>query len=115
MLLAAGPLALWGAWALWVSLPGAHWMTAAFGCAALLTAAGLLRLRRWAKPLAYFFAAALALVWIYTVWQIARHGWPYPDRLGTVLSLIPGALLLILCAGGAWIVHTQYRRHANES
>ena len=113
MTLAAGPLALWGLWALWVSLPRAHWMTAVFGGAALLTATGLLRLHGWAKPLAYFFAAALALVWIYTaVWQVA---WPYADWPGTILSLIPGALLLILCAGGAWIVHRQYRGRVNES
>ena len=78
-------------------------------------AAGLLRLQGWARPLAYLFAAALALGWIYAVWQVARRGWPYPDVLGTVLSLIPGVLLLSLCAGGAWIVHRQYRRRGNES
>jgi hypothetical protein len=115
MTLAAGPLALWGAWALCVSLPGAYWMTAVLGGAALLTAGGLLRLQGWAKFLAYLFAAALALGWIYAVWQVARRGWPYPDWLGTVLSLIPGVLLLSLCAGGAWIVHRQYRRRGNES
>jgi len=115
MILAAGPLALWGAWALWVSLPRAHRTTAAFGGAALLTAAGLLRLQGWAKLLACLFAAALALGWIYAVWQVVQRGWPYPDGLGTVLSLIPGVLLLGLCAGGAWIVHQQYRRRGDES
>ena len=115
MTLAAGPLALWGAWALWVSFPRAHWVNAALGGTALLTAAGLLRLQGWARPLAYLFAAALALGWIYAVWQVARRGWPYPDVLGTVLSLIPGVLLLSLCVGGAWIVHRQYRRRGNES
>ena len=113
MTLAAGPLALWGAWALWVSLLGAHWMNSAFGGAALLTAGGLLRLQDWAKFLAYLFAAALALGWIYAVWQVARRGWPYPDWLGTVLSLFRGGLLLSLCAAGEWIVHRLYCRRGN--
>jgi predicted dienelactone hydrolase len=59
----------------WVSLPRAHWTTAAFGGVALLTAAGLLRHQGWAKPLAYPFAAALALSWIYAVWQVSHRGW----------------------------------------
>ncbi len=115
MVLAAGPLALWGAWALWVALPNGHWMTAVLGGGALVTAAGLLLLRVWAKPMAYLFAAGLALAWIYTVWQVALRGWPYPDWPRTVIALVPGALLLIVCAGGAWVVHKQYRRHAGET
>jgi hypothetical protein len=105
-----GPLALWGAWALSVSLPGRHWLTAVLGAGAVVTAVGLLLLQAWARPLAYSFAAALALAWMYAVWQLALRGWPYPDWLGTVLSLVPGALFLIICAGGAWVVHGQYRR-----
>src|SRR5256885_15498065 len=81
MTLAAGPLALWGARALWVSFPRAHWVNAALGGTALLTAAGLLRLQGWARPLAYLFAAALALGWIYAVWQVARRGGAHPDVL----------------------------------
>jgi hypothetical protein len=98
-----------------VSLPRAYWITAAFGGLALLTAAGLLRLQGWAKLLAYLFAAALTLSWIYAVWQVVRRGWPYSDWLATILSLVPGVLLLMLCAGGAWIVHRQYLRGGNES
>jgi len=115
MILAAGPLALYGAWALWVSVPRAHWVTAAIGGFAVLTAVGLLRLQSWARLPAYLFAGALALGWVYAVWKVARQGWPYPDRLGTVLSLIPGIFLLSFCTGGVWIVHHQYRSRGNES
>jgi hypothetical protein len=69
---------------------------------ALLTTVGFFRLQGWAKLLAYFFAAALTLGWIYAVWQVVRWEWPYGHLLGTMLSLIPGILLLVLCAGGAW-------------
>ena len=110
MLLAVLPLAAWGGWAVWATLHGWHWTTAAFGIAALLTAGGLLFLKVWAKYLAYVFAAGLALSWLYAVWQVAARGWPYSDVYRTVLSLIPGLLLLLLCAGGSYVVHRQYRR-----
>ena len=115
MLLAAGPLAFWGAWALWVSVPQGQWMTGVLGGVALATAAGLLLLKAWARPLAYLFAAVLMLSWAYSVWQVISRGWPYADWLRTVLSLVPGALFLIICAGGSWIVHRQYRQHAHET
>src|SRR2546425_136527 len=77
MLLAAGPLALWGAWALWVSVPHGQWITAVLGGVALVTAGGLLLLKVWARPLAYLFAAGLVLGWAYAVSQAISRGWPY--------------------------------------
>ena len=110
MLLAARPLALWGAWVLLVSIPHGQWLPGVLGVLALITAGGLLVLRAWAKPLAYLFAAGLVVSWFYAVGQVILRGWPYADWLGTVLSLVPGALFLVVCAGGAWVVRDQYRR-----
>jgi len=110
MLLAAIPLALWGGSAVWATLRGWHWTTAALGIIALLTAGGLLLLKAWAQYLAYVFAAGLSLTWVFGVWRIALQGWPYSDVLRTVLSLVPGTLLLLICAGGSYVVHRQYRR-----
>ena len=115
MLLAAGPLALWGGWALWVSVPQAHWISCVLGAVALVTAGGLLLLKSWARPLAYLFAAWLVLGWFYAVAQVISRGWPYADWLRTVLSLVPGVLFLIVCAGGSWVVHKQYRQDAHET
>jgi len=115
MLLAAGPLALWGAWALWMSVPHGQWLTRVLGGLALVTAGGLVLLTAWARPLAYSFAAGLVISWFYAVGQVIWHGWPYADWLGTVLSLVPGALFLVVCAGGAWVVHRQYRRRVRET
>jgi hypothetical protein len=115
MLLPAGPLALWGAWALWASIRHGPWTTTFLGGAALLTAGGLLLLKPWARPLAYFFAAGLALGWLYAVGQVIQRGWPYRDWLPSVLSLVPGVLVLIVCAGGSWLVHTEYRQHGRKT
>ncbi len=115
MLLAAGPLALWGAWSLWASIPSGQWFTGVCGGLAFVTAGGLLVLKTWARPLAYLFAAGLVVSWFYAVGQVVSRGWPYADWIGTVLSLVPGVLFLIVCAGGAWVVHKQYRRHVRET
>lgn len=110
MLLAAGPLTLWGGWALWVSMSHGQWIAGVLGGIAVVTAGALLLLKAWARPLAYLFAAWLVLGWFYAVGQVISRGWPYTDWLQTVLSLVPGALFLIACAGGSWVVHKQYRQ-----
>jgi hypothetical protein len=110
MFLVATPLAAWGVWALWAGVEGQQWVTGILGVAAVAAAWGLLVLRPWAKYLAYMFATGLGLSWSYAVWQMIARGWPYRDWLTTVLSLIPGACLLVVCAGGAYVVNREYRR-----
>jgi hypothetical protein len=82
---------------------------------ALVTAGGLLLLKAWARPVAYLFAAWLVLGWFYAVGQVISRGWPYVDWLRTVLSLVPGVLFLIVCAGGSWVVHKEYRQDVREA
>lgn len=112
MLLAAGPLALWGVWSLWAAISNRQWLAVLLGLAAVGTSVGLLRLAPWAKSLAYVFAVALPGAWLYAVWQLASRGWPYPDWRRTILVLVPGTLFVLVCVGGTWIVHRQYRRVA---
>jgi hypothetical protein len=115
MLLPAGPLALWGAWILSVSVPQEQWRTSVLGGVALVTAGGLLLLKAWARPLAYLIAGALVVNWFHGVAQVISRGWPYADWFGTILSLVPGALFLIVCGVGVWVVHKQYRRRMSET
>ena len=115
MLLAAGPLALWGAWLLWVAIPPGQWLTRVLGAVALTTAAGLMFLKTWARALTYLIIVALVVNWFHAVAQVISRGWPHADRVGTVLSLVPGGLFLAVCASGAWIVHKQYRRRVRET
>jgi hypothetical protein len=112
MLLFAGPLGLWGAWAAWSGLAGGDWISGLVGVGGIITAAGLLRLHAWARYLAYLFAAGLSLSWLYVVWQVGSRGWPFGDWFHTLISLVPGACLLVICAGGSYVVHRQYARRA---
>jgi hypothetical protein len=115
MLLPAGPLALWGAWILSVSVPQGEWRTSLLGGVALVTSGGLLFLKAWARPLAFLIAGALVVNWFYGAAQVILRGWPYTDWFGTMLSLVPGAFFLIVCGGEVWVVHKQYRRRARET
>src|SRR5690348_16809714 len=110
MFLAAGPLALYGAWVLSVAIPQTQWRYAVPGLIAIVTAGGLLRLKLWAQAVTYVFAMGLAVEWFYLVGQVISRGWPYATWSETLASLLPGALLLVFCGGGSWIVHKQYRQ-----
>jgi len=115
MLFAAGPLALWGAWVVWVSVPSGQWLTGVLGGVALVTAGGLLFLKSWARALMYLIVAALLINWFHGVGQVISRGWPHADWLRTVLSLVPGVFFLVICAGGLWVVHKHYRRRVRET
>ena len=115
MLLAVGPLALWGAWALSVSLPAGQWLTGALSVGAEVTAVGLLFLKVWSQSLAYLFAAWRTLDEIYFGWVLCQtlRDWSY-DWLTLILTLVPSAGFLMGYAGGAWIVYKQYCRQTHE-
>jgi hypothetical protein len=115
MLVAAGPLALWGGWVASAAVRDAQWLAAAIGAVGLVTAGGLMLLKPWARTLAYVFATGLVASWFYAVAQVISRGWPYADWLRTVVSLIPGAAFLMVCGGGAWVVHRQYRHRTFET
>jgi hypothetical protein len=118
ILFAAVPLALWGAWTIWSLFVTVRWMDigfwieAALGCAALAAFVGVLMLRDWAKYLYYSMAVIFSASWAYWVWQSIGDEWPYADPILTVISLLPGVLLLCAWAGGSYVVHRQYRRVA---
>lgn len=85
--------------------------------AALLLAScgtGLLLGRTWASYLWYAIGLGVAAVWLLRIFELALNGWPVTGNLETVISLLPGAVLLIACIGGSFAVRRapkQQRRH----
>src|SRR5262245_65876029 len=109
MFIAAGPLALYGAWVLSVAITQTQWLYAVPSLIAIVTAGGLLLLKRWARAVTYVYAVGLAVEWFYIVgYVISRGGLHGSTWLETLVSLLPGALLLFVCAGVSWMVHKQY-------
>ena len=82
-----------------------------FALLPLIGAVGLLLRRSWARFPIYAFSVYVVPTWVvYTIWFIAKKGWPYyPTTLESVLGLVPGLLLCCGCALGSWIVHRHFR------
>ena len=69
-------------------------------------------LRPAARYLFYVTAALIAYWWIEAVIAVIREGWPYMDPISSVVSLIPGALLISICVFGSVYVHRITKRAA---
>ena len=76
----------------------------------LACAIGLAFRRRWASYLWYALAVYTIAWWVFTVIGLVLEGWPVAGLEQTVISLIPGALLMLLCVGGSLAVRREYQR-----
>lgn len=70
---------------------------------------GLLFRHAWARYLWYVLAAAASGWWVLTTVLIALNGWPMRSIADSVVGLIPGVLLLVVCIGGSMAVRRDYR------
>jgi hypothetical protein len=86
------------------------WTSAVFGLLMLFGAASLLVDRKWSQYVVYGILTFIVLSWGYTVWAVASAGWPYSDVTNTILSLVPGSVLVLACAGSALIVFRRFHR-----
>jgi hypothetical protein len=94
-----------GCWAVSNSSP--FWFVAvAIG---VLTAYGLIMNRVWAKYLWFGIAALVSIFWLVSVGCIAMSRWPYATALESIVSLVPGFVLLAVCGMGSVAVHKHFR------
>jgi hypothetical protein len=64
-------------------------------------AASLLSANPRARFVVYIASSLVALSWLALVTQLAIAGWPVPGLVQTIISLVPGLLLLVVCLGCA--------------
>lgn len=74
-----------------------------------VTAVGLLLKKRWSLYLWHSMALGVSLSWLASAIRIALAGWPYDGALPSLISLLPGLLLLTLCAAGSAAVAKYFR------
>jgi hypothetical protein len=89
-------LVAYGAYTTWLAFASQYWFLL-WSVACYGAAVGLALSKRWSRYLVYLVAAFTAGGWLYVVATIAVHRWPYPDVLSSLISLIPGMLLAVLC------------------
>jgi hypothetical protein len=94
-----------GWWA--VTYSAVEWWCGTF----LLATCAVGLLLRWnaAKYLWNTIALSASFGWLISIGRLVLKGWPTGGYLDTVISLIPGALLLIVCLACSQVVAAHYR------
>jgi hypothetical protein len=111
--LLSGFLVIVAGYVAWWSVTSAAFLWLSVAAVALVAAVGLLMRKRWAQYLWYLIAGAASVLWLATVARVAISGWPYQDVTSSVISLIPGLLLLAVCVFGSIAVWRHFRKGAN--
>jgi hypothetical protein len=106
LLLVAAYLAWWA-----IAYGGVVWGLGAV--VSLATSVGLFTGRSWGRLLWYLVALTVGSAWIASIGRHALTGWPYSDLPRTLISLLPGLLLLVICGGGSLAVARQFRGAKN--
>jgi hypothetical protein len=108
----AAVLAAYGSYTMWlVTVYDSFWFLA-WSIPSFVGAAGLIMRRSWAKYVVYVMAACTAGGWATYVGWLAVSGWPYRNAQSTVISLVPGLLLVALCVSSSVYVHKYFKSHA---
>jgi len=86
---------------------------AASGVIFLGVAIALFMKIRGSQYLVYILSVYLIGSWLFGLWIIYTSGWPYEDALGTVISLIPGIVIVLMFIFCSYSAH-QFLGKQNE-
>lgn len=75
---------------------------------------GLFLRHSWARYLWYVLAAAASGWWLLMTVLTVLKGWPITGIASSLVSLIPGLLLLGVCIGGSLAVRKEHRFHSQR-
>ena len=79
----------------------------------LIAGVGLFLRKRWSQYLWHALALVISVSWVVSIVRVALSGWPYDSALATVISLVPGLLIVAVCAGGSLVVAKHFRGSNN--
>jgi hypothetical protein len=110
-----GILILYGGYTIWLANESRYWLYWCWGAVSLAGGVGLALRRRWSQYPVYLLALATVASWGYGTYSVWTKGWPYHDTVSSVISLLPGALLVALCFAGAWFVYSFFRNQKEQA
>jgi hypothetical protein len=97
----------------WWAVSAAAWFWLLLSMVALIGAIGLYLHKRWAQYFWHGIALVACVWWGASVLQVAISGWPQQSIVSSLISLLPGLLLLTVCIGGSFVIAKHYRRASN--
>ena len=97
----------------WWTVSSAAWLWLFPSVVAFVGAIGLFLRKRWAQYFWYGIALVACVWWVVSVLQVAISGWPQQSIASSIISLLPGLLLLTVCIGGSFAIAKHYRREPN--
>ena len=91
-------------------MSAAAWFWILLSIVALIGTIGLYLHQRWAQYFWHGIALVACVWWVASVLQVAISGWPHQSIVSSLVSLLPGLLLLTVCIGGSFVIAKHYRR-----
>lgn len=67
---------------------------------------------RWARHLSQALLLVIVAAWFYVLITFSIPNWPFADVTSSILSLLPGAALVIVCLGVLAALRRHFRNHA---
>ena len=101
-------LAGYGAHMAWLAVTANVWFSL-WAVACLGGAGGVALFKPWGRYFVYLVATCTALGWLAVVASLAVNGWPYRGMSRTVMSLVPGLLLVAVCVLAIVFVRRMYK------
>ena len=77
-----------------------------------IAAIGLFLNKHWSQYLWHVIAIVVSLSWIVSIVRLTFSGWPYENTISSVISLIPGLFLVVICAGGSSVVSKYFSKRS---
>ena len=97
----------------WWAVSSTAWLWLLPALVAFLCAIGLFMQKRWAQYLWHVIALVSCAWWLVSVVLVAVSGWPHATTLDSVISLLPGLMLLAVCIGGSVAIARHNRGASN--
>ena len=71
---------------------------------------GLLLRKSWSQYIVYFVCLFVVSGWVYITLNMALNDWPYSKLSQTIISLIPGLLLVLVCTLSSVFIYTYFKK-----
>jgi hypothetical protein len=103
-------LGSYAAYSVWAGFRSEVWGYAVFGVACGVTAIALWLRKSWSQYLLYILGALFIGTWIWSVLQVVGRDPPFESALESVISFVPGLLMVGVIMISCWVVRKAFTR-----